>query len=172
MTNKKFGQLALVVICIGIAAMWVYAFIFASKESANKIKDSAWSQRANVICESARTQRTGLQDLRRINITDPAAMHIRADIAEKATTTLTEMLDAIEKSQPTDAKGLALVPLWIADYRVYISDRGRYIAKLRDGKSGRLNETLVEGVPISEKISKFARENRMTSCQVPYDLVS
>jgi len=82
------------------------------------------------------------------------------------------MLDEIEKSPPTDAKGLELVPLWIADYRIYISNRAEYISQLRAGQSGRLNETVIEGVPISEKISKFARENRMKSCQAPYDLVS
>ncbi len=172
MIKARIGKLALGVICICIAAMWVYAFIFASKESANKIDDPLWGQRANMVCEAARTQRTKLQDLRKIDIKDPAALLIRADIAEKATTTLTRMLDEIEKSPPTDAKGLALVPLWITDYRVYIADRGAYVANLRLGKIGKLNETLVEGVPISEKISKFARENRMTSCQVPYDLVS
>ena len=94
------------------------------------------------------------------------------EIAEKATATLTEMLDEIEKSPPTDAKGRELVPLWIADYRIYISNRAEYISQLRAGQSGRLNETVIEGVPISEKISKFARENRMKSCQAPYDLVS
>lgn len=172
MTKRHLGQLFLGVVCIAIALMWVYAFIFAPRESANKINDSSWGQRANIVCEAARSKRTALQDLRKINITDPQAMVIRADIAEKATATLTEMLDEIEKSPPTDAKGRELVPLWIADYRVYISNRAEYISQLRAGQSGRLNETVVEGVPISEKISKFARENRMKSCQAPYDLVS
>lgn len=172
MTKRRLGQLFLGVVCIAIGTMWVYAFIFAPRESANKIYDSSWGQRANIVCESARTKRTALQDLRKISITDPKAMIIRAEIAEKATATLIEMVDEIEKSPPADAKGRELVPLWIADYRVYISNRAEYISQLRAGQSGRLNETVVEGVPISEKISKFARENRMTSCQVPYDLVS
>lgn len=172
MTKKRLGQLFLGVVCIAIALMWVYAFIYAPRESANKINDTSWGQRANIVCEAARSKRTALQDLRKISITDPKAMIIRADIAEKATATLTEMLDEIEKSPPTDAKGRELVPLWIADYRVYISDRLKYVSELRTGQTKRLNETIVEGIPISEKISKFARENRMKSCQAPYDLVS
>ena len=128
MTKRHLGQLFLGFVCIAIALMWVYAFIFAPRESANKINDSSWGQRANIVCESARSKRTALQDLRKINITDPQAMLIRADIAEKATATLIEMLDEIEKSPPTDAKGLELVPLWIADYRIYISNRAELTA--------------------------------------------
>ena len=65
----------------------------------------------------------------------------------------------------------AIVPDWIADYRVYIENRRAFAEKLRSStRRPFFAETEVEGVPISERIGKFARENEMKACQPPLDL--
>jgi hypothetical protein len=96
---------------------------------------------------------------------------VRADLVDKATDTLETMLNDIESDQPSTEKGLALVPKWIADYRLYIEDRRDYTAELRTGSLPTFSETLVDDVPVSERVGKFARENKMRACQPPFDLI-
>lgn len=159
-------------ICTAIAAMWVYAFGFAPRESANRIKDATWQERAEAICAATSEARAQLANLSKIDAKDSAALAQRAELVETATNALATMLDEIEKIPPADAKGRAIVPMWLAEYRTYISDRRDYVAQLRKGSITVFAESMVEGVPISERLSKFARENDAPSCQPPLDLVS
>ena len=155
---------------IGLIAMWIYAFGFASKESVNKIEDQAWADRAEGICNQAESERLALADLRQISDAGINALTERAAIIDKATDTLEYAINAISTVGPTDAKGRAIVPLWISDYRQLIVDRREYADQLRSGENVPFSETMIEGLPISEKISTFAADNRMSSCKVPMDL--
>jgi hypothetical protein len=154
----------------GLVAMWIYAFGFASKESVNKIDDQVWTQRAEDICKQAMTERLALADLRQISDAGVNALSDRSDLVDKATDTLEGAIASISEVSPTDAKGKAIVPLWIADYKQLIKDRRDYAALLRTGVNEPFSESMFEGLPISEKISTFAADNRMTSCKVPMDL--
>jgi len=150
--------------------MWIYAFGFASKESVNKIGDSTWSARAEEICSQAMTKRLELADLRQISDAGSEALNERAALVDRATDTLDAAISEISAVEPTDAKGKAIVPLWIADYKQLIIDRREYANQLRTGVNIPFSETMIEGLPISEKISTFAADNRMSSCKVPMDL--
>ena len=154
----------------GLVAMWIYAFGFASKESVNKIEDQAWTQRAEGICKQAMEKRQALADLRQISDAGANALNERADLVDKATDTLEDAIAQISEVPPLDAKGKAIVPLWIADYKQLIKDRRDYTALLRTGVNEPFSESMFEGLPISEKISTFAADNRMTSCKIPMDL--
>ena len=154
----------------GLVAMWIYAFGFASKESVNKIDDQTWTLRAEAICKQAMDQRLKLADLRQISDAGVNALSDRADLVDKATDTLEDAIAEISKVAPSDAKGKAIVPLWIADYKTLIKDRREYATLLRTGVNEPFSESMFEGLPISEKISTFAADNRMTSCKVPMDL--
>lgn len=168
---QKFARAILMIICAGIFAMWVYAFGFASRESINKIGDDAWKARSEAHCQQAENDRFALQDLTEMNPNDPAALKKKADIVEKATDSLEEAINKIAQDSPSDEKGKALVPLWIADYRTYIQNRRDFAKTLRTAtRRPYFSETEVEGVPISERIGKFARENDMKTCQPPLDL--
>jgi hypothetical protein len=168
---KVLVRVLLSVICAGIFAMWVYAFGFASKESFNKIGDEAWKARSEARCKVAENERFALQDLTEMKASDPQALKKKADIVEKATDSLERAIDAISKDSPTDAKGKELVPQWLKDYRVYIADRRLFIKALRTATTRPyFAESEVEGVPISERLGKFARENDMKTCQPPLDL--
>lgn len=151
--------------------MWVYAFGFAPRESINKIGDDAWKARAEAHCQKAEDERFALQDLAEMNPNDPQALKKKADIVETATDSLERAIDAIAQDSPSDAKGKSLVPQWLKDYRVYITDRRLFIETLRTATSRPyFAETEIEGVPISERLGKFARENDMKTCQPPLDL--
>lgn len=151
--------------------MWVYAFGFASRESFNKIGDDAWKARAEAHCQKAEDERFALQDLSEMNPNDPDALKKKADIVEIATDSLERALNKIALDTPSDEKGKELVPQWIADYKTYIKNRRDFIEALRTAtRRPFFSETEVEGVPISERIGKFARENDMKTCQPPLDL--
>jgi vacuolar-type H+-ATPase subunit H len=168
---NRLARIVLTVACGGIFAMWVYAFGFASRESFNRIGDDAWKARSEARCLIAENERFALQDLEKMNANDTAALEKKADIVETATDSLERAINDIAMDSPTDAKGQELVPQWISDYRIYIQNRRQFIDKLRTASTRPyFSETEVEGVPISERIGKFARENDMRTCQPPLDL--
>lgn len=174
--TKKVGiksllaRTAIVLSVLSLSVMWIYAFVFASKESVNKIEDQEWTARAETICQGAFRQRLLLIDLRQIADLGPDALAQRADIVDRATDLLEGAIIEIEKVPPGDLKGLAIVPLWISDYKALISDRRDYADLLRKGDNSPFAESMTEGLPISEKISTFATDNRMLSCKAPIDL--
>jgi hypothetical protein len=169
---RLFARLTIIIACVAMAAMWVYAFGFSPRESINKIYDEAWASQAEARCTQAREQRAELSDLSTFNVNDTVALAKRADIIEQANTSLKSMIDDIEKISVSNDKGRALVPLWLADYRTYLDDRADYVALLRSGTFNRFSETQVEGVPISERIGKFAKDNEIRACIPPFDLVT
>jgi len=116
------------------------------------------------------TQRLALADLRQISDAGANALAERAALIDKATDTLDNAINAISAVEPTDPKGKAIVPLWISDYKQLIKDRREYANQLRSGINNSFAESMFEGLPISEKISTFAADNRMSSCKVPMDL--
>lgn len=155
---------------LGLLAMWIYAFGFASKESVNKIGDTVWTQNAESICKKAVEKRMQLVDTRQISDAGPDALLERANIVDLATDTLEEALTSITQLQVIDEKGKAIVPLWLLDYQQLVKDRREYAIMLRSGVNKPFSESMVDGLPISEKISTFAADNRMSSCKAPMDL--
>jgi hypothetical protein len=168
--RKYFGRVFIGTAISLLGIMWVYALFFASKESINQIGDQAWQQRAESICNETAVARKELADYRLITEMGPDALSERADIVDRATAMLVDMLNQLAASTPTDAKGAELVPLWIADYRTYIADRNAYSQMLRSGVNNAFAETMIEGLPLSEKIATFAADNYMVSCKPPRDL--
>lgn len=166
------ARTVLIVVCLLIAAMWVYGFVFASKEARNKIGDRAWAERAEEICAEAQRERLELVDLRRIDEVGEGALAERADLVDRATDIVEAMLDAVVAVAPADAKGQDLVPQWEADYRTYLGDRRDYADLLRSGINRPFAETRAENIPISERLETFAGDNEMPACAPPRDLVA
>lgn len=160
----------LLVICLLLAVMWVYAFVFASRESVNLIGDKAWQEYAEKRCMQARLERAELADFRKLEDVGPGALAQRADLVDRATQTLEDAIDDIAAQPVADEKGQAIVPLWLSDYRTYIQDRRDYAEMLRRGENEPFAETRIDGLPLSEKVSTFATANRMPACQAPVDL--
>lgn len=164
------GTLILSVVCAAIAAMWVYALGFASKEAVNKIGDEAWTQRADARCLIAKNERLALADYRLLDDVGAGALSGRAALVDRATDTIEAMLNDLRSTMPTDEKGQALIPLWLADYDTYVNDRREYAERLRLGDNAPFSESTTEGLPLSEKIATFAGDNRMKNCAPPIDL--
>ena len=168
--KRVVGRATIAVAISLMLAMWVYALFFASKEVANEIGDQAWTARAELICQEAADERIALADFRPLNEAGKNALYERATLVDLATDTLDNMLAQLEQTTPTDAKGQELIPLWISDYRTYIVDRRAYADELRLGINVPFGESILMGIPLSEKIATFAADNAMTSCKPPMDL--
>lgn len=158
-------------VLIGVfVAFWTWALFFASKEAINRIDDRAWAARAELICQTANEERLELADFRLIEGGGPELIQERADIVEKSTDIVRQMLDDLVAVPPVDQKGIDIVPLWEADYRIYIQDRYRYADQLRaSGENLPFYET-ADGIPLSERIETFAGDNEMPACAPPRDL--
>ena len=155
----------------GFATFWIWALFFASKEAVNRIEDRAWAARGEQICLQAGEQRLELTDLRSIIDADADLIRERAEIVDRATDILERMVDDLVAVEPNDVKGQGIVPLWEADYRIYLQDRRNYAEQLRrTGVNRAFYETEVGSIPISERISTFAGDNEMPACAPPYDL--
>ena len=157
-------------IVVLFAVFWIWALFFASKESINGIGDDVWTDRAQAICVAADAERQDLADFRQVVDDDPAMLAERGDIVDRATDILEQMLDDVVAVQPAGAKGAELVPRWEADYRTYLEDRRTFSDDLRAGRDDPFAETVVDGIPISEKVARFAGDNFMAACVPPTDL--
>lgn len=155
------GRVAFLVGFGAFAAFWTWALFFASKEAVNKIEDRAWAARAEEICVPVE------QELRELTLLASEDLDVRADLVVLSTDLLAQMLDDITAVEPVDEKGQALVPLWIADYRMLLDDRYDYADQLRSGVDGPFVETAVQGVPITERLETWAGDNEMPSCSPP-----
>ena len=152
------------------ALFWIWALFFASKESINGIEEADWSGRAQAICEAADAARQDLADFREVDAEAPGMLAERAAIVDRATDILEGMLDDVVAVQPVGPKGAELVPRWEADYRTYLDDRRSFSDDLRAGRDDPFAETVVDGIPISAKIARFAADNHMPACVPPSDL--
>ena len=159
------------VVVLAMLAMWIYAFFLAPKEARNRVGDREWAARAEQRCLVEAMRRESLADYRSIIDAGEDALVRRAEIVDEATDGLAEMVSEIARQPVADAKGAAIVPLWIADWRRHIRDRRSYSDALRAGRNESFAETRTdEGLPLSEKIATFAQENEMPSCRPPRDL--
>lgn len=166
----RLGRLVIAVTLLALIAFWTWALFFASKESINRIEDRSWAERAEQICAATERDRQGLADYRRVDTADPSSLAERADAVDRATDLLESMVDEIATRRPTDPKGAEIAPMWISDYREYLSNRRDHAEVLRTGSNDPFRETRVDNLPISERLGAFAVANEMDSCVPPFDL--
>lgn len=168
-------RVVLAVAMVGFVAFWTWALFFASKEAVNKIDDRAWAERAELICAEANEARLELSDYRSIVDGDDEVVselvRERADIVDRATDVVEQMLDDVVAVEPSDEKGRAIVPQWESEFRDYIEARRVYADDLRaTGENLAFYEPGADGIPVSERLETFAGDNEMPSCAPPRDL--
>lgn len=157
-------------ISVAIAAFWVWALFFPPKQSVAKVSDVEWTQRAVVVCETANIRRNELADTRRIEDVGAGALAERADLIDRATDIIDDMIDELEATAPTIGDDRRLVETWIGYYRTLMDDRRDYTVVLRAGDNPPFPESVIDGSPISEYINDFTVANRMKACSAPADL--
>lgn len=165
-------MLALVV--AALAAMWVYALGFASKEYRLALKDDAWVARAEATC-AASNQRiyalapgTAFKDVQPLS----EALRQRAAVLDQANAVVADEIATLRAlGGPGNPRGATLVELWLADWDLYLDARQAQGANWRAGRDDPFTVPADDGgAPITEDMDAFATSNRMPSCVVPGDL--
>lgn len=167
------GWRVLITILIALmTAMWVYYFFFASAKATYKVDDAAWRERAQSICERYEAERLKLVDTSEGYIAEPTndQMIERADIVDQATDLLEAELAEVLAVQPPSERDQSLLRDYEKYWRILISDRRAYTAKLRTFELEPYYETLVDGGPVSNTIVDFTTVNEITACRPPGEL--
>ncbi|MCU1361956.1 MAG: hypothetical protein JWN99_3245, partial [Ilumatobacteraceae bacterium] len=164
--KPSFTKIVLIVVCLLILAMWVYAFGFASKKAAYRVDDAAWRQRAQTICKEYEAKRLELVDTAQGYIAQPthAQMLQRADVVDKATDILEDELAQVIAVQPADPRDRSLIAQYAGYYRTVFGDRRAYTERLRAFDLQPYGETLIDGGPVSNLLTDFTIVNEMPAC--------
>jgi hypothetical protein len=168
--RRRLGRALIVLALVVLVAFWTWALFFASKESINRIDDRAWAERAQAICADANAARDELADYRRVDATDLDLLRERGDLIDRSTDVVERMIDDVTRVAPADAKGRDIVPRWESDYRIFIANRRDHAQMVRAGDDVPFRQAEVGGVPISERLTRFAVDNDMPACAAPRDL--
>jgi hypothetical protein len=162
----------LILVCALIAAMWVYAFGFASKTGVYFVSEKGWRTSAERICTGATQRRLALADTSQGYISNPTheQMLQRADIVDKATTTLDQMVNDLEALPLATSDDRERVTVFVKYYREILSDRRAYTARLRAFDLAPYRETLVNGSPVTNTVIDFTTGNAIPHCMPPGEL--
>ena len=165
-------KIVLVTVCALIAAMWIYAFIFAPKKGVYFVTDKNWRASADRICAAAEQKRLALADTAQGYIKNPTheQMLQRADIVDRATDTIEGMLDDVAALPLTGSDDRERVTIFMKYYRQIIADRRAYTARLRAFELEPYRESLVNGGPVSNVVIDFTTGNAIPHCMPPGEL--
>jgi hypothetical protein len=168
--RRRLARTAVAFFLVGMVVLWTYVLFLAPRDGVNRFDDRAWAERAEERCTASAQERFVLADYRRLDSGGAELIRERADIIDASTDILEAMINDLAADLPADAKGQAIVPMWLEEYRTYLEDRRRYATELRTtGENLPFYETMSE-VPISERLATFAADNEMATCSPPLDL--
>lgn len=163
---------ALLILCVAMAAMWVYAFLFASSKGVYRVDDAHWRSEAQTICMAANVERTQLADTSGGYISNPtvAQMRQRAALVNRSTDILQKMLDDVTAVPVASDRDRLLINTFAKYYEVIITDRRTYTAALSEGRMVPYEETSVDGGPVTNVVTDFTSGNNITACVPPGEL--
>jgi hypothetical protein len=166
--------IALGVVLAGLVVMWVYAFVFASKDYLLAIDDDAWVEQADTVCARYEARIDALPPAEDFAKIEPLAeaLRQRADVLDDANALVAGQIEALRAlPAPNNAEGAELVDLWLADWVTYLADRQHHGAEWRAGVDDPFTVTADDGgAPVTEAMDDFAKNNRMPACMVPGDV--
>lgn len=173
--HNWFVRIVLIVVCVALAAMWVYYFAFASDTGVYQLQDTSWREQASPICVAAQAERGELLDTDEGYISNPTPEQFvqRADVVDQATDIVEQMLNDIVAIPVNNDDDRLRLATFEENYRIVIADRRRYSATLRELKLQPYNETIVGGGPVSNVVFDFTagvKGNDVPECSPPGEL--
>jgi len=161
--------------CLTMAAMWVYYFVFATEKGVYQMEDKSWRVAASEICKAATLERESLTDISDGYITDPTPEQMiqRADVVDRATNILEDMLAQLVAIPVDNDNDIARLQVFEENYRKVFVDRRRYSAALRELELVPYTETVVAGGPVSNVVLDFTagvKGNDVPECSPPGEL--
>ncbi len=173
--SRASVKIAIALCLVAVCLMWVYYFFFATNEGVYQVQDMSWRVAAHEVCAAASLEREALADTSGGYIAKPtdAQMLQRADIVDKATDILQQMVSDLAAIPVSGDKDATRVEFFLENYRIVLSDRRRYTAGLREFKLEPYNETAVGGGPVSNVVLDFTagvKGNDIPECSPPGEL--
>ena len=170
--SRRWVKVMLGIICALIAAMWVYAFVFAPEKGVYFVTDGNWRVSADQICARSERQRRALVDTSEGYIANPTRQQMtrRADVVDRATDILTAMTNELEALPLVGTEDRTRVEIFLQYYRQIIEDRRAYTARLRRFELEPYRETLVNKSPVSNTVITFTTGNDIPHCMPPGEL--
>jgi len=173
--TRTWVKLLLIALCALMATMWIYYFFFASDEGVYQLQDESWRVAAQPICAAASAEREALIDTSGGYITNPTneQMVQRADIVDRATDILEQMIADIAAIPVDNDDDVTRLEFFEENYRLVIADRRRYTASLREFDLVPYTETVVGGGPVSNVVLDFTagvKGNNVPECSPPGEL--
>jgi hypothetical protein len=166
-TRSRVGLVTVTLISVAMLAMWGYVVYLAfgpgRADPPDKLDDPAFATAAEERCSAALDRIASLP--RAADAQDPVE---RAAVLDVANGHLTDMLDELDGIVPAGEDG-ELVTEWLADWRIYITDREAFADELRRDAGARLLVTAKSGQQITDYLDAFAQDNDMPACSTPLD---
>lgn len=169
-------RIALLLVVVLMVVMWGWIFLFASRDNPDRLANRDFPAAAEPICAAFQEE---INELPLFNTqTTVAEKAAQVDVGTGMTIALVDSLEReIDTRTFDDENDVALLALWIDDWRAYIADREAYVTKLEaaigESPSSDLAFTLTErteGGFYTRTIEGFANVNDMASCHVPGDV--
>jgi len=158
----------LVVAMLGLALFWiaVFAGVF-DRKNPDYLHDRAFVSRTERTCKVAVVMIGKLPPARASRTASQ-----RADVVDRATDELARMVDDISLDRPSHSEEARVVQMWLADWRVYLSNRRDYTRRLRGSPQAQF---LVDRKPKANDsydtvIKNFADINNIPACDPPLDV--
>lgn len=164
--GKQIVARVVVIVALAfIVAMWIYAYTFAPDKPLAQLDDRSWAKRADNICD-VRNDLLDANAEQTIEVSDGTPRMV-GQAVQRATEIIEDALDEVVAVVPISDRDVGLIATWEGLYRTYIADRRIIEDRLLAGEDVELNETTLNGSPISLSIDDFAKHNFMERCSVP-----
>jgi len=172
-TDTPKGPVSTLLKWLGIAiigttfAIWVYAFSGqARRPIPDLLDDDSFAVEAEPRCAMAREQ------VDKVPIAPLAKDGTeRSEHVTQATDILEAMVDDLKPMVTGTERDQEMLNGWLSDWDVLIHDRRRYAAAVaKDPTSAFLITDTNIGEPLERRITRFAVENSMPSCENPGDV--
>lgn len=172
-SRYRWVRWPIMVVCLVLVAMWVYVLFFAPKTGAYRVRDQAWRDKAQEICKEANTRRVALANTTGGYIEHPTREQMieRADIVDKSTDILEQMLNDLAAIPVTSENDQLRIDTFEKYYRIILSDRRDYTATLRRFELRPYKETTIDkGGPVTDVVTDFTSGNNIKACVPPGEL--
>ena len=179
---RRLGRWLAIAFVAGSFVFWAWAFSpWARSENPGRLDNrefASWARQRCALTQdavnalpSARQAASRVQRADQVDLGTAEVEALVSDLRGRADQSLARVSD---DSGPADGE---LVDSWLADWAVYIEDRHRFAARLRDPADDTpdremrfLLVDMVEGSTYTERMDGFARLNDMDACQTPGDV--
>ena len=148
---------------LGMVLFWIWVFANGdSIDHPNQFDDPVYLEAAEAACAARQAELAELPLATAAE--DPVE---RGQLLERGTAIIEDMLaDLRALGLPSDPEGAEVIPLWLADYEVYMADRRAYAEVLAEGRDEAflLSASESAGGRVTDVIGTVAEVNNMPSC--------